>query len=362
MFVLKTKHDQLIQDNKRLQNELNKITDENTQLTLDNQQLTTQLHNTQNDVNTKFKHMLLDSTIECIRQIEGVRGSVLEAHLAIEEERQSSDQINQLLDVSNNSLNSIVAGMQLLTDKMGGMTTNITGLSSMAGSINTFVSTISSISDQTNLLALNAAIEAARAGDAGRGFSVVADEVRALASNTSTSANEVSDLVKKIISSTAETVKSVDDIQGSNEQLAGDVKTLSSDYESIISCSTSMKEAIGHASLRTFIQTVKLDHIVWKGDIYAVASGASNKSIDTFSDHTMCRLGKWYQTTGRESYSQLSAFKRLEEPHKQVHRSGIEALSLIQAGEHHEALKYLNAMEHASEQVMHNLDELSRQV
>ncbi|MGM0481375.1 MAG: PAS domain S-box protein [Pseudomonadota bacterium] len=62
--------------------------------------------------------------------------------------------------------------------------------------ITKFVTTINGLSDQTNLLALNAAIEAARAGDAGRGFSVVADEVRALANSSSTAAEEINNVIK----------------------------------------------------------------------------------------------------------------------------------------------------------------------
>ena len=116
------------------------------------------------------------------------------------------------------------------------MTESISGLSKKADSINSFVSTISSISDQTNLLALNAAIEAARAGDAGRGFSVVADEVRSLANSTNNSANEVAQLVKEIIISTASAVASVSDIQNSNTQLSGGIETLNDDYASIIGC------------------------------------------------------------------------------------------------------------------------------
>ena len=359
MFVLQSKYGVLFQEKGSLQQELEDLKLRNSQLEQHNEDLTEQLFLATNNPDVKFEHMLLKCAIECISQIEGVRETVFSSYQAIEVESQSSDKINSLLDVSGNSLKHIVSEMQALTSKMGGMTENISGLSKMADSINTFVSTISSISEQTNLLALNAAIEAARAGEAGRGFSVVADEVRSLANNTNTSANEVAVLVNQIIKSTAETVTSVNDIQSSNNQLSGGFERLNEDYSSIINCCSSMKETINHASLRTFIQTVKLDHIVWKGDVYAVATGTSNKSINDFADHTMCRLGKWYKTVGQESYGNIPAFRQLNEPHREVHRNGVEALALIKKGEKELAITHLSAMEEASKTVMSYLDQLS---
>lgn len=115
--------------------------------------------------------------------------------------------------------------MSGLNTQMVSMSERISGLSSTADNINKFVSTITSISDQTNLLALNAAIEAARAGDAGRGFSVVADEVRALATETNKSATEVSELVNDIIQSTAKAVSGVNELRGNNEELEEGIST-----------------------------------------------------------------------------------------------------------------------------------------
>jgi X-X-X-Leu-X-X-Gly heptad repeat protein len=359
MFVLKSKFDQVEQENEDLRKSLADLQKDYQALQADYAEVTQQTADVANGGMDDFKQAMLENAVACINQVQGIRESVLAAFMAIDEERQGSHAIHETLDSSSQALGEIVTDMQSLTTKMGSMSEQISGLSDRADSINTFVATISSISDQTNLLALNAAIEAARAGDAGRGFSVVADEVRALANNTNTSAKDVQDLVGEIIQSTTETVDSVTTIQSSNSQLSDGVNQLNTNYESIIAQCNSMSATIAQASLASFIQTVKLDHVVWKGDVYAVAAGLSHKSTSEFADHTMCRLGQWYSGEGRAQFSQNSAFRQLEAPHKAVHDSGVAALNALASGDASAAISYLAEMEAASEQVMQYLDNLA---
>lgn len=308
------------------------------------------------------KHSVDSALMECalisLQQVEGIRQTVLHSYENISHENDSIEQVNSLFNESNVSLSGISDNMAGLSKKMDSMTTSISGLSDKADHINKFVSTITSISDQTNLLALNAAIEAARAGDAGRGFSVVADEVRSLANETNKSASEVADLVGNIIASTKDAVSSVEEIRTTNDTLSDGVEKLQGNYRSITQCCDSMKSTISASSHETFIETVKLDHIVWKSEVYEVIYGLKSKSASEFSDHSSCRLGKWYHTDGRRLFADASAFRNLDRPHAEVHDNGVKALQAAESGDKAKAIEYLRIMERASQDVMDHLDQL----
>ena len=107
-------------------------------------------------------------------------------------------------------VSELVRGVDEVTTLAGAMKDGMTNLSKQADGIGIIINVINDIADQTNLLALNAAIEAARAGEAGRGFAVVADEVRKLAEKTMEATSEVGNVVRGIQKETTDSMASVD--------------------------------------------------------------------------------------------------------------------------------------------------------
>lgn len=224
-----------------------------------------------------------------------------------------------------------------------------------------FLQLISGIADKTNLLALNAAIEAARAGEMGRGFSVVADEVRKLAEHTSAAVKDVSLLVKDIRNGGDKSHQQMLDLAAQSLEFSQDGQNVANTVAGLLALSSRLENSVSTSSLRSFCELAKLDHVVFKTRVYLVLFGLSCARPEEFSNHTACRLGKWYyEGQGRERFSSLHSYLVMEKPHRQFHQCAVDAMHFYAADNTESMLTSVQAMEEASMQVIKCLDDIAK--
>jgi len=289
-----------------------------------------------------------DAVADSYEKLKGEKSHLIESI-------SSFDQIHVLIS-------SIASSLGEIKDQNHEAASSVDTLSERGQAIEQFVAQIQSISDQTNLLALNAAIEAARAGDQGRGFAVVADEVRTLAQKSATASQEITTIVSSITEQTSHTQKQIRDSETSANSLFDQTHNVQSIISEITDVSKSMFQVIDQSTNSSFLQTVKLDHVTWKSEIYRAVWGLSDKTSNDFADHRSCRLGAWYFNGEGRRYKNLSAFQRLDKPHQDVHDGGFEALKSLEQGDKGGIKLGLMKMENASKQVIYILAELETQL
>lgn len=254
-------------------------------------------------------------------------------------------------------------GMTVLVDKLSAAkdyalasAQQIDTLEIETNGIRNLVDVIDSVSDQTSLLALNASIEAARAGEHGRGFSVVATEVRSLASRTSDATKEIDSVIARIRNQTLAVAGVSRNNSHQMEQLAQEAESARLRLLTLIELANTSSSALGDAAILSEIELANLEEIEIKLTVYQILAGLSNIKAESLPDETQCRLGLWYyQGHGRQHFSGQLNFSAIEKPHRLVHLYAKEAVTAFHEQRHEEALAALALMESNNLDVMTKL-------
>jgi hypothetical protein len=119
-----------------------------------------------------------------------------------------------------------------------------------------------------------------------------------------------------------------------------------------------MEGQIEGSALRGFFEVVKMDHLVFKYEIYRVLFGWSDMRVDAFSDHRTCHLGKWYHERCGRFFKDRPGFQDLEFPHEEVHRFGLEAVTKFSENRPDEILLSSSAMDKASMTILEQVERI----
>ncbi len=181
---------------------------------------------------------------EVASAVEQMTAGILETTTLIMNAKEHASEAGEIAQNGGSEVMKTIEGINRIAEVVSLASKNIEQLGHSSSQIGDIVQVINDIADQTNLLALNAAIEAARAGEQGRGFAVVADEVRKLAERTTKATQEIGDMIKQIQKDTFEAVESIKTGSGEVEKGKEQANSAGKSLTEIIKAATEVLEVV----------------------------------------------------------------------------------------------------------------------